>query len=162
MRERFPTEVSSVLREAGWSPGRHVEGNTAESVRIVCGQVGKYGARIEAFPAAIEALNEFGGLQVVQDGPGIHFRRCSFTLDPTPGAVAETLAEFGRLRSSRLFPLGFEGHYDSVLAIEESGWVFALDPTGEWYLGDTIETALTTLITGTQPPRVNEQGSWLC
>jgi len=38
--------------------------------------------------------------------------------------------------------------------------VFVLDHTGEWFLGDTIEDALTTLVLGLQPPRVRRDGTW--
>src|SRR6266511_1369037 len=69
MTDRFPAEVARVLSESGWSPGRRTDDETAEAVRYVCDQVGRDGARTESFEAAFEALTEFGGLYVVQDGP---------------------------------------------------------------------------------------------
>jgi len=161
MPERFPTEVADVLRESGWSEGRRTGEQTAAAVRQVCDQIGRHGAKTEAFDAAVEALTEFGGLYVIQDGPGRDLRRRPFALDPTQvAATAETLADLGRLLNTRLFPLGMEGDHDTVLAIDESGRVFALDHAGVWHLGDTIDTALVTLVTGTQPPRVNDHGDW--
>lgn len=161
MTERFSAEVAEVLGEAGWSQGRRTDEQTAQAVHLVCDQVGRHGARIEAFDAAIAVLNEFGGLYVVQDGPGRDLRRRPFALDPTQvAATAETLADFGRLLDTRLFPLGMEGDHDSVLVIDESGRFFALDHAGEWYLGESIEAALTTLVTGTQPPRIDDDGRW--
>jgi hypothetical protein len=48
----------------------------------------------------------------------------------------------------------------AVLAIDERGRVFALDHTGEWFLGESIETALTTLLLGRLPARVRADGGW--
>ena len=161
MPERFPADVADVLREAGWSEGRRTDEQTAQAVQLVCDQVGRHGARLEAFDAATEALTEFGGLYIIQDGPGQDLRRRPFALDPTQvAATAETLADFGRLLHTRLFPLGMEGDHDSILAIDESGRVFALDHAGEWHLGDSIDAALTTLVTGAQPPRIDDHGNW--
>ncbi|MGH3669286.1 MAG: SUKH-3 domain-containing protein [Pseudonocardiaceae bacterium] len=53
-----------------------------------------------------------------------------------------------------------EGDHDSTLAIDEAGRVFALDHVGEWYLGESIDAALITLITGSQPPRLDDDGTW--
>lgn len=140
MTDRFPAEVAEVLSEAGWSPGRRPDDQTAEAVRQVCDQVGRHGARTEVFDAAVEALTEFCGLYVIQDGPGRDLRRRPFALDPTRvTATTETLADLGRVLGTGLFPLGMEGNHDSVLAIDRSGRVFAIDHTGVWHLGDTID-----------------------
>ncbi len=154
-------EVAEVLGEAGWSRGRRTDEQTARAVRLICDQVGRNGARIEVFDAATAVLTEYGGLSVVQAGPGRELRRRPFALDPTLVAVtAETLADFGSLLGTRMFPLGMEGDHDSVLAIDEFGRIFALDHAGEWYLGDSIEAALTVLVSGTQPPRIDDNGRW--
>jgi hypothetical protein len=109
----------------------------------------------------LEALTEFGGLYVVQDGPGRDFRLRPFALDPTEvAATTETLADLGGVLDTALFPLGMEGDHDSVLAIDRSGRVFAIDHTGTWFLGSTIDAALVTLILGTQPPRLDDSGRW--
>ncbi len=161
MADRFPAEVARVLTESGWSPGRRTDDQTAGAVRYVCDQVGRDGARTESFDAAFEALTEFGGLFVVQDGPGRDLRLRPFALDPTRvAATTETLADLGRVLGTSLFPLGMEGDHDSVLAIDRSGRVFAIDHTGTWFLGDTIDAALVTLIYGIQPPRLDDRGRW--
>jgi hypothetical protein len=161
MPERFPAEVAELLRAAGWSPGWRSEAQVATAVTFVRGEVGRNGARIESFPAATEALREFGGLYIVQDGPGRDLRRRSFAIDPTQvAACAETLADLGKVLDTLLFPIGMEGDHESVLAIDEAGRVFALDHAGVWYLGASVDDALTTLVTGTQPPRLDEQGNW--
>jgi len=161
MSERFPEMVAEVLREAGWSPGRRTDDQTAAAIAAVHDQVGSNGARLEAFDAAVEVLTEFCGLLVLQDGPGTDLRRRPFAIDPTEvAACAETLADLGRSLDARLFPIGLEGDHDSILAVDDSGRVFALDPGGVWFLGDSIGAALVTLITGSQPPRLDDDGSW--
>jgi hypothetical protein len=158
---RFPPEVEVVLRASGWAEGRQVPEASAEAVRLVCAQPGSDGSRHVPFPAAEAALTEFGGIFVRQDEPGASLRRRPFALDPTmAAATAATLADLGRLLGVRLFPLGVEGDGDAVLTIDERGRVFAIDHAGEWFLGPTLEAALTTLIVGTEPPRVCDDGTW--
>jgi SUKH-3 immunity protein of toxin-antitoxin system len=162
MPEGLPREVADVLRAAGWSPTRRrTDVQVAATVEVVESEVGRNGATIESFAAAIDAVSEFGGIYVAQDGPGRHLRRRPFAIDPTlVAATAETLADLGKRLNVRLFPIGMEGDHDSVLAIDELGRVFALDHAGVWYLGDSVAAALTTLVTGTQPPRLDDDGNW--
>jgi len=146
-------DVAEVLRAHGWHEGRRVpEDQTAAAIRLV----GR-----EPFPAAVEALAEFGGIYVAQDGPGQELRRMPFALDPTMSAgSAQTLADFSRVIGAALYPLGVEGDHDALLAVDEQGRVFALDHAGEWFLGDTVADALRTLVTGAQPARVHDDGSY--
>ena len=161
MPERFPAEVAAVLRSGGWSEGRRADAQVAAMVEVVRGEVGRFGARIEPFPAATEALSEFGGVYVVQDGPGHDLRRRPFAIDPTQVATTtETLADLGKVLETTLFPIGMEGDHDSVLAIDQAGRVFALDHAGIWHVGDTIDAAFITLVSGTQPRRLDEHGNW--
>jgi hypothetical protein len=160
MPESLPPDVADVLRAAGWSSERRLtQAQVATMIESVRAEIGRNGARVESFPAATEALTEFGGLHVVQDGPGRGLRRRAFVIDPTlVAATSETLADLGRRLRTRLFPIGTEGDHDSVLAIDEGGRVFALDHAGVWRLGDAVAAALTTLVSGAQPPRLNEDG----
>jgi len=159
MTDRFAADVADVLTSAGWTPGRDVDEQPA--VNYVRGEIGRDGARAEPHAAAVAALREFAGLTVMQDGPGVDLRRRPFVIDPVPVAAStETLADFGAVLGHPLFPIGTEGDHDSIVAIASSGHVFALDHTGEWHLGNSIDEALTTLITGTQPPRVDDHGRW--
>ncbi|WIM92461.1 SUKH-3 domain-containing protein [Actinoplanes oblitus] len=158
---RFPAPVEAVLRDAGWAAGRRVPEVAARVIRTVCAYTAGDGSRHTPFPAAERALTEFAGVYVDQDGPGVALRRAPFAIDPTMAVpTAATLAAFGRVLGVRLFPLGVEGTDDAILAIDERGRVFALDPAGEWHLGDDLDAALTTLITGTEPPRVADDGTW--
>ncbi len=161
MTAKFPPDVAAVLLEAGWSEGRRAESQTSYAVERVGRWVGRDDTRLEAFPAAIDALAEFGGLFVIQDGPGRDVRRRPFALDPTlVAASGEAVADLARLLGIRLFPLGMEGDNDAILAIDEAGRVFALDHVGEWFLGATVDAALTTLVTGSLPPRLDDEGRW--
>ncbi|WP_051569586.1 SUKH-3 domain-containing protein [Cryptosporangium arvum] len=158
---RFTADVEAVLRASGWAEGRQVPESSAEAIRIVCAQPGADGSRHVPFPAAEAALAEFGGIFVRQDEPGVQLRRRPFALDPTmAAATAATLGDLGRLLGVQLFPLGVEGDGDAVLAIDERGRVFAVDHAGEWFLGPSLDAALTTLITGLEPPRVTDDGTW--
>ncbi len=160
MPDRFPAQVDEVLRTAGWSEGRRTDAEAAMAVDMVRQQIGRNGERSEPFAAATAVLNEFGGIYVIQDGPGEHLRRRPFAIDPTDvAATTETLADLGKRLHTRLFPIGMEGDHDSILAVDEAGNVYAIDHTGTWLLGDTIDAALITLVTGTQPARLNSAGS---
>jgi hypothetical protein len=161
MPERFSAEVAEVLFAAGWSSDGISDAQVATAIDFVGDEIGRHGARLVPFPAVTEALREFGGLHVVQDGPGQDVRRRPFAIDPTPvAATAETLADLGKLLNTRLFPLGMEGDHDSVLAMDEGGRVFALDHAGIWYLGENVVAAITSLVIGTEPPRLDEDGQW--
>jgi hypothetical protein len=156
MPERFPPEVVQVLSEAGWSAGRRTDAEAAMAADIVGEQWGRNGEHTESFPAAIAALSEFGGIYVIQDGPGRDLARRPFAIDPTEvAATTETLADLGKRLHTKLFPIGMEGDHDSILAIDQEGRVYAIDHTGTWLLGDTMDAALITLVSGTQPPRFN-------
>jgi hypothetical protein len=161
MPDRFPEQVATVLTEAGWNPDEHDDDLIDEVIDYVEDHVGRDGATSESFPAAVTALQEFGGLCVIQDGEGLAFRRRPFLIDSTQvAATTETLADFGEVIGTRLFPLGMEGDHDSIIAIAENGHVFALDHAGEWHLGDSMDDAIVTLVTGAAPPRVDSHGSW--
>lgn len=161
MSERLPAEVEAVLRENGWTPDQDRTDQVQAVVEVVTAQVGARGARHEVFPAAVNALREFGGVYVVQDGPGVDLRRRPFAVDPAMASPsAETLADVAGALGTRLFPLGVEGDVASLLAVDEQGRVFAVDETGEWFLGDSLGVAITTLVLGTQPPRVRDDGTW--
>lgn len=148
-----------MLTDAGWSQGRRTDTEAAMAVDIVGEQFGRHGEHTESFPAAIAALSEFGGIYVIQDGPGRDLARRPFALDPTEvAATTETLADLGNRLRTKLFPIGMEGDHDSILAIDEAGRVYAIDHTGTWLLGDDIDAALIALITGVQPPRLNSSG----
>jgi hypothetical protein len=156
---RFAPEVADVLRAAGWIPGSSTD--AAAAVDFVRTHADPDAEPIEPFDAATAVIAEFGGLSVEQDGPGIDVRRRSFSIDPTRAyATGDTLAELGKRLDSRLFPIGTDGNQDSILAVDETGRVYAVDHAGVWFLGGTIDAALVMLVTGGQPLRLDSRGKW--
>ncbi|MGW6282673.1 SUKH-3 domain-containing protein [Kribbella sp. NPDC055071] len=165
MTFRFPREVGIVLAAAGWYQGRRDELYVARATRRLQEQASRFsdraGGRFHLFPAASAVLAEFGGIAVEQDGPGRQVRRRPFEFDVVQvAATTQTLAGFSEVIGRRVLPIGLEGANDSILAIDEDGRVFALDHAGDWFLGPSIDAALTTLVTGTRPPRLTEAGTW--
>ena len=71
MDHRFSETVLEMLTEAGWFPGRDV----IDSVKLPEG--------FEIFPAAIEALKEFGHLRAGEEGDGIERARSTIVFEPT-------------------------------------------------------------------------------
>ncbi|WP_418957479.1 SUKH-3 domain-containing protein [Streptomyces tritici] len=156
---RFPVNVDAVLREAGWQPGRWDIKQAEEWADALRAHVSPAGHRHAVFPAAVEAWAEFGGLRLTGPGPGRHIAPAPVHLDPLAGLhLARTLGDLGRALETELAPLGEEGEHRATLAIDSEGRVYSLDHTGDWYLGRDIDTALTSLITGTQPVRLAASG----
>ncbi len=104
----------------------------------------------------MEAWAEFGGLAFEPAGAGRDLALTPFLLDPLCGLhQPRTLADLGRALDTRLAPLGEEMYGRALLAIDEAGRVYSLDHTGEWYLGDSVDEAVTTLLLGTTPDRLH-------
>ncbi|MEH0819083.1 MULTISPECIES: SUKH-3 domain-containing protein [unclassified Micromonospora] len=153
---RFPPEVASALVDGGWRPGRGDE----DIARIAILETHERSSGHPQFPAAQEALAKFPGLTCGRRGPGRDVWISWFSIDPLHAAhTADTLADFGAVLGVRLFPIGSE-RQDSILAVDERGRIFALDQAGEWFLGDDIDAALTTLLLGRAPARVHDDGTW--
>ncbi|MEH1054621.1 SUKH-3 domain-containing protein [Micromonospora sp. CPCC 206171] len=153
---RFPAEVASALVDGGWRPGR----GDADIARIAILETLERSSGHPELPAAQEALTRFPGLTSGRRGPGREVWISWFGIDPLHAAhTADTLADFGAVLGVRLFPIGSE-RQDSILAVDEHGRIFALDQAGEWFLGDDIDAALTTLLLGLAPARVCDDGTW--
>ncbi|MEU1688599.1 SUKH-3 domain-containing protein [Micromonospora sp. NPDC005707] len=156
---RFPDAVQHALVDAGWQISMFNEalamGAIAET-REIAGQHHRH----EAFPAAERALTAFPAILSRRRGPGQDVWISRFTTNPLRGAhTADTLADFGAVLGVRLFPLGSE-RQESIIAVDEHGRIFALDQAGEWFLGNDIDAALTTLLLGRAPARVRDDGTW--
>ena len=155
MNVRFPAEVASVLTKAGWFPGRRVLPRAEQWADILAGHTSAEGHRHAIFPAAVEAWAEFGGITVTLEGAGREQARTAFTIDPLYGLhQPRTLADLGRCLELPLAPLGQERDGQALLAIDALGRVHSLDHSGEWFLGQTMDQALATLVTGTTPDRL--------
>ncbi|MFG1673187.1 SUKH-3 domain-containing protein [Micromonospora sp. NPDC049282] len=157
--DRFPAEVANALVVAGWRPHFGDEVSAATSVRKVT-EVSGIQHGHASFPAALSTLTAFPGLVSARQGPGEAVWISRFEVRPRKVAhTADTLADFGAVLGTRLFPLGSE-RQESILAVDEHGRVFVLDQAGEWFLGADIDAALTTLLLGRAPARVRDDGTW--
>ncbi|GGY62926.1 SUKH-3 domain-containing protein [Streptomyces anulatus] len=152
---RFPVAVDAALREAGWQPGRWDIRQAEEWADALRSHASPAGHQHAVFPAAVEAWAEFGGLRITASAPGRHIAPASVRIDPLSGLhLARTLGDLGRALETEVSPLGAEGEEQAVLAIDTEGRVYSIDHTGDWFLGQDIDEALATLVTGTQPSRL--------
>ncbi|MFF7830312.1 SUKH-3 domain-containing protein [Streptomyces rochei] len=152
---RFPVPVDAALRDAGWQPGRWDIKQAEIWADTLRGHTSPAGHRHTVFPAAVEAWAEFGGLHISPTGPGRQIAPATLHLDPLHGLhMARTLGDLGRALDTQTCPLGTETDSQALLAIDAEGRVYALDHTGDWYLGPDIDQALAALVAGTQPARL--------
>jgi hypothetical protein len=159
--QHFPRQAAAVLIDAGWDPSRRDTDRARAWGQQLAAELSAGGNRHAFHPAALAALAEFGAVAVEPGQDGEDVAPSGFTLDPLRALhTADTLAAFGERIGARLAPLGVEHDDRAVLAIDEAGRVFALDHAGEWYLGDSVGAALTTLILGRAAPRVRADGTW--
>lgn len=119
------------------------------------------GGRLRPFEAARRIAAEFPGVRCGRRGPGLRRAVRLLTIEPSLGAYAATaLEEFAQLIGVPLFPIGIEGG-DGIVAVDEVGRIFVLDQGGEWFVGQTIDEALVSLLAGDGPAtRVHDDGTW--
>ncbi|MET7288579.1 SUKH-3 domain-containing protein [Streptomyces sp. NPDC005573] len=152
---RFATPVDATLRAAGWQPGRWDIKQAEIWADVLREHTSPAGHRHTVFPAAVEAWAEFGGLRVSPHAHGRQIAAATLHLDPLHGLhLARTLGDLGRALSTEVCPLGEETDTATLLAIDAEGRVYALDHTGDWYLGPDIDHALAGLVTGLKPTRL--------
>lgn len=158
-----PAPPPPPLRPTGSSAGSG--SSTADLARRwalrLAGYAAPDGRQHHVSTAARDVFARYGGTRAMPTEPGVEVAASGFTIDPIQALhTVRTLADFGAVLGARLTPLGVENDGAALLAIDEHGRVFALDPTAEWWLGDTIDQALNTLYRGTAPARVGEDGRW--
>ncbi|MCX3063903.1 SUKH-3 domain-containing protein [Streptomyces beihaiensis] len=147
--------MDEALRSAGWQPGRWNIKQAEIWADALRGHASPAGHRHHVFPAAVEAWAEFGGLHLTPTGPGRHVAPAQPHLDPLHGLhMARTLGDLGRALDTKVSPLGAESGTEALLAIDAEGRVYALDHSGDWYLGADMDHALETLVTGLHPQRL--------
>jgi hypothetical protein len=156
---RFPVPVDAALRDAGWQPGRWDIKQAEIWADTLREHTSPAGHRHSVFPAAVEAWAEFGGLHITPTGPGRQIAPAGLHLDPLHGLhMARTLGDLGRALGTQTCPLGAETDTQALIAVDAEGRVYALDHTGDWYLGPDIDQALAALIGGIQPTRLTVTG----
>ncbi|MFB7599863.1 SUKH-3 domain-containing protein [Streptomyces sp. NPDC056160] len=153
---RFATPVDTALRAAGWQPGRWDIKQAETWADTLREHASPAGHRHTVFPAAVEAWAEFGGLHIAPTGPGRQIAPAALDLDPLHGLhLARTLGDLGRALGTDVCPLGAESDTQTLLAIDAEGRAYALDHTGDWYLGPDIDHALSALVSGLTPVRLS-------
>ncbi|MGW4497969.1 SUKH-3 domain-containing protein [Micromonospora sp. NPDC004336] len=161
MTTRFPPLVAETLQVAGWVPGRRDDERARRWALRLAALATSDGRQHTVVRAAVEAYAEFGGLLVRPQGDGEEIAPSTFHLDPflVSHSVA-TLAALAAAIGAPLTPLGEEGDGTGILAVDEPGRVFVLDHSGDWYLGERLDEAITALVLGRQPRRIRQDGSW--
>jgi len=146
---RFPPEVARVLAGGGWLGTPMPKNQALVAAEELMGR------------PAPEALAEFAGVRCGRRGPGRRRAIRLLTFDPLPGArQAAALGEFAQVVGEPVFPIAVEGG-DAVVVLDERGRVFVLDQGGEWFVGTTLDEAITGLLTGDGPAaRLHDDGTW--
>ncbi|HEX5945999.1 MAG TPA: SUKH-3 domain-containing protein [Acidimicrobiales bacterium] len=156
---RFPSEVADALVDGGWEDSMFNSALAAGAIAETCKVAGQ-SHRHDPFPAAERTLSAFPAVVSNRRGAGEQVWISFFTTNPTHSAhSADTLADFAAVIGVRLFPFGSE-FGESIIAVDERGRIFALDQAGEWFLGEDVDAALTTLLLGRAPARVRDDGTW--
>jgi hypothetical protein len=153
---RFPTAVEAALCAAGWQPGRRDIKQAEVWADQLRAHICPGGHRHAVLASAVEAWAEFGPLTVTPiDEKGHEVAPCSVIINPMRGMhLARTFTDLSRALETEVCPLGEEPDSAAKLAIDTQGRVYAIDHTGDWYLGESFDQALTTLITGIRPLRL--------
>jgi SUKH-3 immunity protein of toxin-antitoxin system len=152
---RFSVTVDAALRDSGWQPGRWDIKQAEQWADALREHTTPAGHRHTVFPAAVEVWAEFGGLTVASPGPGRQIAPVPLRFDPLRGLhMARTLGDLGRALNTEMCPLGEETDSQALIAIDAEGRVYALDHSGDWYVGPGIDAALETLISGVMPVRL--------
>jgi hypothetical protein len=155
---RFPHEVARTLAGGGWRSFGSVD---VVGEAAIGRAVEVSGGRLRSFPAARRIAAEFSGVRCGRRGPGLRRAVRLLTIDPVLGAHAVVvLEEFAQVVGVPVFPVGVEGG-DAIVAVDELGRVFVLDQAGEWFVGQSIDEALVSLLAGDGPAaRVRDDGTW--
>jgi hypothetical protein len=106
----------------------------------------------EPFPEAVSILDEFGGLRVDVNGPGVSMKRSPFNLDPRQGLLGS--GAYQRLAATSgyaTFPIGVHHDQGGALAIDEKGRIFLIHPVDDMLVGRDIHDGLNNLILGVRP-----------
>ena len=144
---RFALETETVLRNAGWAPGRQTD------ISAWVAEWEKVG--VSAHDAAQSFLREFGGLSVDISGPGITVARTPFELDPEQcEGEDDRFLDWSEDIGHSLFPIGVLDMGRYFLGIDENSEVYALELWVASY--GRMPEAMDNLITGVRPVFIRE------
>lgn len=134
--------VESAIRAAGWYE-RRTDADTvrrwSESLDTPTG--------FRMFPAAEEALSEYGGLEIHAEGAGRDVARTSVKLDPTLALGEEERFARFRAQVGEIYPLGEVGDGHAFLAMDRAGRVYLLLEDLQ-PLAPSIRQAIAALLLG--------------
>ncbi|HEY7236305.1 MAG TPA: SUKH-3 domain-containing protein [Gemmatimonadaceae bacterium] len=145
---RFDPPVDSLLREAGWRPGR----NVAETVARWESALDEDGFTLHA--VAKNILLEFGGLHVGRSARGVDRARADIRFDPTLAiGQRDDLESFTELRGRSVYPLGEVDGGHGFLVVADDGRAFLVmdEIYDRW---TTFDAALRGLLLGLRSPAV--------
>ncbi len=138
MNKRFPHKVQTLLRAAGWVPGRAV----ALQSDLPNGFV--------LFPRAKEVLEEFGGMHIGRVGPGKECATSDVEINPALAAGLSLCSASRTDAGALLYPIGEFHHGHAILLIDDTGRVHMyfdhLEP-----FADSFDQALCKLLLGRKP-----------
>jgi SUKH-3 immunity protein len=146
---RFPRQVFDVLVTYGWEPGRDIA-VTVDAWRDQF-DLSMHDPSAALVARATTILREFGGLRFPIFGPGRDRPVVAFELYPAKDAPNMLRLWSAHNRNSTpLFPLGSVYDWGAELVVDEAGRILAYGDD-DYYLGATIDEALTSLVRGVTP-----------
>lgn len=147
-------ETESRLIAAGWMPGRRETQRVAEWRRMLEKPTG-----FRLSIAAEKALEEFGGLRVDCQGPGLECARGGFDLNPELASGEEDrFAELEEHAGGSLFPLGEAFDGQAFLAMDSIGRVYLVGDTIQ-LMGADMREALDSILVGRLPRDLSRKQS---
>jgi hypothetical protein len=158
---RFPDDVREVLTAAGWSSGRDASHQVNRWLHEVYAADPGARQKLPLFPAAFDALVEFGGLRLAPPGrAGVANAGFRVEVFPHGGRViADAYAEFAADLGVPVFPFAWYEDGPSDLVVDSRGLVFLLHPTAEYLVAGSVDAAIVALVRGPELRRVDEHGT---
>ena len=161
-------EVDASLREFGWHPGRDVSEQVDAFLAERMDELAEMPFERDGYPpyvpipAARAALNEFGGLSSLQNGPGISAAQTPFSIFPDGRdddlvTFATQAQMLGESIGEPVFQVGEVERGMGALVVDGRGRVFVCGPV-DLYLAETIHEALDHLLRGIRAQELHEVG----
>lgn len=134
------------LTQNGWTPDRDIGGEADYLIGERAAHIALRGVRLEPFANARTFLRSYGHLRLP-----CHGRTLQLALENVyfPDEARQLVALSTGL-SARVYPVGYETSGDYLLVIDERDRMFSLQHTGAYALGDSVDEAFQTLLSGTR------------